>query len=202
MAATCFCPPAAAIGNILNFDCKLETGIFNKVAVQRLGTPFVDITDEGEWDTKIGATDDTKIQFSPPFGSFVLPGSNAIKFGGNTNETPNGEPLVTGEETVNSTGIFLNTPQEVIASFKDVVSCELNLGIYFIDDLNNIIYAGPGLTGSPFRVLPTTFFVGTYESGGITDPDKNNFEFTFPRCWSKELVVVNAGFNIQGKLNA
>ena len=60
----CPCPLGATIPSIADVDCKEAFGLVGKLAFQRLGNPFTDITLQAEWDAALAAVDATNVIFA------------------------------------------------------------------------------------------------------------------------------------------
>jgi hypothetical protein len=90
----CPCPLAATIPSIGEVDCKEAFGLVGKLAFQRLGNPFTDITLQAEWDAALAAVDATKIALTPlTLDSQEFPSSTTITVGGDDNTTFDGALL-------------------------------------------------------------------------------------------------------------
>ena len=98
------CPLPTEIGDITPTDCAENFGQIVKIAFQRSGYTFTDITDETEWDTLLAASDDTKIVISPFAENVVYPAGELITEGGDDNTTLFGQPVSVGKGTVTVTG--------------------------------------------------------------------------------------------------
>jgi len=198
----CSCPPAATIPAITDVTCKEVFGLIGKLAFQRFGTPFVDITDETEWITKIAAADATKIQVTPlTLDSQDVPSSTPITVGGDDNTTFDGAPIIVGETSVTATFIIRDLP---IDSYKEIYeyACEVNngdTGVYLLG--NEFIISDEN--EAPLKA--SSFFIGTPLLGGRTDTNNYPITITFPAGWWKTAKfnsTTTAGWNPMDLTNA
>lgn len=75
------CPLPASLSVIDPTVCALNFNQIVKVAFQRSGTTFIDITDETEWDTFLAAVDETKIIITPFVENNTIPAGELITEG-------------------------------------------------------------------------------------------------------------------------
>lgn len=194
--ANCTCPPATAITDIGDLTCGENMGQIQKIAFQRrqASAPFATFSGAtvggadllASWTALIGATDATKIQVTPFFENFLIPGSEAITEGGDDNTTLDGVAIVTGATTPAATGTFRSLTGELLRALKDY-NCELDMTVYLINEFSQII--GTSANGTTFAGIPIqSFFIGDGDNNGKNTQDKTNFTFSMRYGWRDRLA--------------
>lgn len=176
----CSCPLPSVIPSITNQNCKESFGLTGKLAFQKLNNPFLDITDQAEWDAALVAVDNTKIALTPlTLDSQEIPPSTVISIGGNDNTTFDGAPIPTGETSVTANWIIRDLPIEAYKELKKYECEVIRTGIYLIG--NNFVVSKED--GSALKI--SGFFVSTPSFGGRTDTNNTTITVTFPAGWWK-----------------
>lgn len=175
----CPCPLPTAIPSIGEVTCKEAFGLIGKLAFQRLGNPFVDITAQLEWTTALAAVDATKIALTPlTLDSQEFPSSTTITVGGDDNTTFDGAPIIVGETSITATFIIRDLP---IAAYKELkaFTCEIagNTGVYLMGD--NFVISDE----NDSAIKASSFFIGTPSLGGRTDTNNYPVTIVFPAGW-------------------
>lgn len=198
------CPLPAAINNLSKLDCAVNFGQIVRVAFQRVGTPFVDITNETEWDTKLTAVDDTKVQITTFCENVLIPQSEAITEGGDDNTTLFGQALVVGKGQITVTGRFRGLDSDgkrELDPYLSEASVYNNIGVYLINEFGQIIAADPSgtgaVTGQPFPIQ--SFFISDVGSEGFNTNNFNNFQWNFISGWADFFYVYQPTFDILSK---
>ena len=176
--------PTGGAGFNQRFDQVVRLALFIS------GNPFASqnaLTLKANWDTRLAATDATRIILSPPFANFKLAESKAIQIAPDSNATYNGIPLYFGEGTTMASGTFMDVEANIIDAFFNVVS-QFTMN-------NNGITAGTAVArwcnkdGHLFSTptwdgFPCIAFAPRSRGGeGLNTPDKTNFEFYLPPNW-------------------
>jgi len=193
----CDCPLGAEITDLGNQVCPVTFGLINKVAFQRLGTPFPtegDLQTQGDWTTLLAASDDTKVQVSPKFASTEITPTEPITFGGDDNTTPDGETLIVGETTPTFTALFQDLDPDIKLQLIQF-SCESNLGVYLFTDAGVIVHNS--LSPFPMRA----FFMGSRGLGGRTEPNQSQMQFNMDIAWDNLLQTTIPNFDVHALTN-
>ena len=192
------CPLPAAITTITPNTCPENFGQIQKIAIQRTGDDFDGglnniITVLADWQTKIAALGDTKIQVSPFIYNVVLTAGEAITNGGGDNSTLNGEVELVGVNKTAVAGMFKGLSSAVIEALQSY-NCENATGVYFFNADGKII-AQELSTGvyTPFPI--SSFFVGDKTNNGFATKDENALSFQINAGWSRNYKIVTPAFN-------
>jgi hypothetical protein len=194
----CNCPAPAAITTITPNTCPENFGQIQKIAIQRQGDTFDGTTGNiitvlADWQTRIAAIDDTKIQVSPFIYNFVSAAGEAITNGGGDNTTLNGEVELVGINKTAASGMFKSLSSAVINALQSY-NCETALGVYFFNADGNII--AQELTTGDYTPFPiSSFFVGDKTNNGFATKDENALSFQLNAGWSKKYAIVTPAFN-------
>jgi hypothetical protein len=199
MAFDCTCP-ATALTEIPQVTCPENLGQIQKIVFSRAfsfdsgATPSDDITVKANWDTKIAASDETKIVVFPTFvEAFESSDSAPVTEGGNDNSTLDGAPIVLGAETPVFTGMMRGV-SGVAATAMRKLMCERDLEVIFINEWDKIIGRdlSSGLDGSVvggFKLTPYSLFIGDSQVKGKNTDDKIMFQFSLRYEWRDTLVI-------------
>jgi hypothetical protein len=127
MALACECPLPSVLPAVENVTCPVDFDQITRVAFQlkQSAPPFVTadpVTDVDSWTTLLAAIDDTKVVLTPALSNFVIPASEAVYVGENSNESVNGLGFYMGENNVRVTAEIVSAPQSVIDSLE-ALSC-------------------------------------------------------------------------------
>lgn len=207
------CTRPDSLPTISKVDCGIDIGQMVAIIFQRqqLAAPFA--TEAAAkllagYTTFLAASDRTKMVKSPEFANFVIPGTEAVYVGENSNESIGGTGRFAGYNAAKATGEFQSTPFDIIKQLKPFED-ESTPGL--TDGLTGIIVTldgsllfkkfdatGTGLGGIPL----TNFNVADRQLDGFRAIDKNKFGFTLEPGWSLDLVRVKPSFNPRTLLNA
>jgi len=193
------CPLPAAIPDLANVACSLHFGQIVRFALKRIGTPFVDITLETEWDTKLAALDSTKVVLSPLCEGATISKSESAQEGGNDNTTTFGLPELVGENNVQVAGMFRGLPIAMINALKSYESEGAiygKLGVILINEFGKVLHNN--LEGFPIK----SFFVSSPGSEGFNTNNSNDFSWWFRSTWATNLTVSTPDFDIIAKPTA
>lgn len=198
----CGCPAGAHLNDLIIPECKESLGQVQKVIFQRLfsaaGTrnTVATPTAKASWTALLSASDGTKCIISPFIqGPATEPG--AARTWGSGNEVLGGQPIILGAENTTFTGNIYQESQSVIKVLKTYM-CEVNLGVYLIDEHGNIACIGETTTSGSttttnyYPIPIKSFFVGDKNLGGYDNPDGNAISWNFAPNWSDDLVIVKA----------
>lgn len=203
MSQICQCPAAAAIGNVPNVACSESFGQIQKVAFIRLkkadGTlnSFVtgtttEIAKKAAWQTKLSATDGTKVVISPYINSPADSGGDVRQTGGG-NDDLGGIPTVLGANPVQFAGVFRGTPQAAIKALKTLI-CEANahnLGVFLFDENGKIEAIQDATTSTTYYPIPIdALFISDKIHGNYDAKDTNNIQWYYREGYSDHLAIV------------
>ena len=210
---TCQCPAAAAIPDVPNMDCAQSFGQIQKVTFTRLrnasGTlnGFV-VTGAGEsatgqieklasWETKLSATDGTKMVVSPFLYSPADSGGDARMSSGG-NDDLGGVPDVLGANPVQFNGNFRSIPQAIAKALKQL-QCEANagnLGVFLFDENGAIEAIQDETTPTTYYPIPIrALFIGDKIHGNYDAKDANPISWYYAENYSDNLTIVKPDFN-------
>jgi hypothetical protein len=204
MSLEIICPNPVALSDIVATDCPENWGQIVRIAFQRVGYAFTDITDEAEWDLLLAANDDTKLQIGPIHENFTAPAGELITEGGDDNTTSFGQPVSVGKATVTAGGRYRGISAETKRSLEQFTSESYffqSLGVIFINEFGQIISnTDPDLEGGSDTVFPIqNYFISDVDNQGLNTNNLFNFSFTFPGGWSDYFKISNTNWNILGK---
>lgn len=214
MSLICQCPAASYITTIPNVQCPENFGQIQKVAFQRLrqadgtentfpkvsGTPnTASIVTKSNWESKMEATNGTKIVISPYINAPADSGGD-VRLSSGGNDDLGGIPTVLGGNPVQFEGQLRAIPQDVIAIMKEL-QCEAaagNLGVYLFDENGNIeaIKDPSDADGLTFKPIPIrALFIGSKIHGNYDAKDMNAISWQYPDNYSDNLDIVKPSFN-------
>lgn len=202
MSLSITCPLPAAIGDITPVTCAENFGQIVKIAFQRTGNTFTDITDETEWDTALAASDATKISITPFCENVLIPAGELITEGGDDNTTLFGQPIAVGKGSIQPTGRFRGLPAQTKRDLEKYIaeaSVYGNLGVYLINEFGQVIgsESTKAVTADPFPI--SNFFISDVDSQGFNTNNFNNFSWTFRGGWSDNFSIYDLGWDILSK---
>lgn len=208
MNITCQCPAATAIPDLDNVACGQSFGQIQKVAFMRLRnaagvrnsfalgssqtgtTPAIALL--ANWETKLSATDGTKVVVTPYINSPADSGGDARMTGGG-NDDLGGIPETLGGNPVQFAGQLRAVPQSVIKALKELI-CEANagnLGVVLFDENGNIEAIKDGTTATTHYPIPVrALFVGDKIHGNFDAKDSNAISWYYPEGYSDDLEIV------------
>lgn len=188
------CPLPAFIADIPSQACPVRFDQIQRIMLTRLtSTPFTvtNILLEATWTPRMTATDDEKIVGTPRFAGLVLPMPDPIRTGGDDNTTMNGIPVLEGLARVSITGLLIrNMNAAVSKALRALVSesapqpGETNLGGYFVNRFNEIIFNKNGSDAEPFPIY--NFVVTDVGSEGYNKDNTHSVSFDLPGGWSQD----------------
>lgn len=206
MSVTCQCPAAAAIADVPNASCAQSFGQIQKVAFTRLRTSAgvrnsfataADIKKLASWETKLSATDGTKIVVSPYINSPADSGGDARESSGG-NDDLGGIAEILGSNPVQFTGQLRAIPQTIAKALKSLI-CEANsknLGVFLFDENGNIEAIEDTTTKGTYYPIPiNSFFVGDKIHGNYDAKDNNPISWSYAENYSDDLVIITPEFN-------
>ena len=216
MSLLCDCPLGTELTTIPNLDCGEKWDQIVRIAFQRRnaggvlpvfdGTATNDIQVEADWNTRIAATDESKIVLTPFFSSLVFPNSESIVNGGGDNGTVFGLGEYNGEDNVSiDTPVFKNLTKEIKQAIDDLAcyslpqTGETQLWAYFLNRYNQIINIGNGALNEGVPVYNVR--LSSTGSEGLNADNTNVLRFDLvnsPSKWDDNAQLTDATFNILG----
>ena len=209
MGLICECP-LGTLPNQIDLTCATDLDQIVRIAFQKpQATPsFVTatpITDADTWTTLLAASDDTKVVLSPATANLVIPSSEAVYVGENSNESINGLGYYLGEQNIRVTGEISSASQLVIdalsdlACYSDVSLGASQLTAYFfirrIKGVSRVVAKGSDVAGDYVGFQIFNFRVSSVGSEGYQTKSKYMFSFDMqPDEW-KKMELVSTDFN-------
>lgn len=209
MSITCQCPAATAIPDVPNMGCAQSFGQIQKVAFTRLrgatGTLNGFIVNESKgqieklesWETKLSATDGTKIVVSPFLYSPADSGGD-VRMTGGGNDDLGGIPDVLGANPVQFAANMRSIPQAIAKALKQL-ECEANagnLGVFLFDENGNIEAIQDETTTTTHYPIPIrALFIGDKIHGNYDAKDSNPISWYYAENYSDNLTIVKPEFN-------
>jgi hypothetical protein len=191
------CPPGAAMASLLSEACGTDIGQVQKILFQRQfassgvrnSMTVAQAALKTNWDTRLGAAGNTKVQVSPFIHAPETEPGGPIKYGGG-NDTRDGIQIITGIDPTGFTARFLKEQFKVIKRLKQLFGEEL--GVYYIDQHGRLVCDSDN-TENPTVVYPIPireYFVGDRDFGGFGEPNSNHLEWYHAPNWSDDLTVI------------
>jgi hypothetical protein len=204
----CDCPRPAALPTIEAYDCAENIGQIQKMIFQRAGFQFdsgavtpILFNAKADWETLLAAVDDTKVVVTPFMTEVTIPQNAPVTFGGNDNTTIDGITRVDGTESVTVTGMLTSVPAKVVKQVREILECEENIVVYFINEFGKIIGRDVSIAqdGSVIEGIPVgsqSGFVSDAGNQGKNTRDTAMVQFSFAPAWRDSLYIATpeAGF--------
>jgi len=203
MSLQTVCPLPANLSQITPTTCAQHFGQIVRVAFQRVGSPFVNVTSEIEWDAALVATSALTITLTDFCENVLIPAGEAITEGGDDNSTLYGQALVVGKGQVTVSGRFRGLTATSKASMEQFVSESSiynQLGVYLINEFGQVISSDVpvgGTTAIPFPIQ--SFFISDVDSQGYNTHNFNMFQWNFVGGWSDAFRIDTLSWDILGK---
>ena len=201
----CTCPIPTYLGNIITTltPCPEGFGQVQKLAFWRSGNSFSTVASMivlADWTAKLASSTGTiKTVVSPYLDAPTTEGGEVKEFG-SENEVRDGIPIVVGRGMTKFTARIYDHAQSYIRAMKEL-DCE-NLEVILINERGHF---GHRLDGTVVKGFPIRqFFVSDKHLGGLSEPDVNNIQFSFPPNWSDYFTVTDptANFDARDLINA
>ena len=196
MSVTCTCPPPAALPSVSNQVCDEKYGNITRFIFGRTSDPFVDVTDETEFDTRLAAAGTNKIVLSPFLSDVEFPSSEIIKTAKDDKSSPFGQGFRVGETSPTVAAMLKNLEATIKDELKGL-ECYEDLGIMIVDSNGGI-----GAIGSTDFIPISNFFVGTRGFGGIDEVDTYSVNGDLEPCWDQGLQLNAPTWNPNTKQNS
>jgi hypothetical protein len=201
----CTCPAAATIQAWTNPTCKERIGQVQRLWFQRIystGTTknlfTIGSTDDADVianvSTRLTATNGTTIMQSPIIENVQVPQAGLLTTGGG-DESLNGVEVVLDSEPTTFNGMFYDLPQNIAKLIK-LLACEVNLGVFLINQYNQVIgIADNNTSGSesefyPIPIAKDSFHLSDKILGQRTGRDGNALRFQLYPGWSDNMYIV------------
>lgn len=199
MALVCTCP-LGTLPNQIDLTCSTDLDQIVKLVFQKPQStaPFVTadpINDIDSWTALLAASGDTKIVLSPATANVVIPSSEAVYVGENSNESVNGLGYYLGENNIRVTGEIHSATQDVIDALKalecysDVTLGESQLTVYMfvrrIKGVSRVVAKAGASVGDYAGFQIFNFRVSSIGSEGYQTKSKYMFSFDMqPDEWA------------------
>jgi hypothetical protein len=208
--ATCTRP--AAIASISKLACAVHFYQMCALLLQRAqDTPSFATEAEmktlAAWTPLLTAPDGTKIQKTPEFSGFQIPGSEPQYAEQNTNNSIDGLGYFTGFNSVQAKGQFTGLTSEIrsqLATYQDESAAGLDPGMTAFILLNDgrIVYELDPNTDAISGVSFTNFYLASLKLEGFKALNSNEFGISLPGDWDRNIQVMTPNFNARQKLVA
>jgi hypothetical protein len=209
MGLICECP-LGTLPNQIDLTCATDLDQIVRIAFQKpQATPSFEtatpIIDADTWTALLAASDDTKVVLSPATANVVIPSSEAVYVGENSNESINGLGYYLGEQNLRVTGEIHSASQAVIGAlselscFSDVTLGASQLTAYFfirrIKGVSRVIAKGSDVAGDYVGFQIFNFRVSSVGSEGYQTKSKYMFSFDMqPDEWA-QMELISTEFN-------
>lgn len=217
MGLICTCD--AVLPTLLDVSCPEDMDQIVKIAFQKTQTtaPFTstvgeEIAPQARWTELLAVSDITKITLSPAVANVVIPPSEMVASGQDSNESVNGIGYNLGETNITVTGEIHSANQAVIDAM-DELSCysdaslgQSNLTAFFflrrIKGVSRVMAKAGTLTGdySGFEIF--NFRVSSPDNQGYNTKTKYMWSFTMQSDEWRGRELVSLEFNPLGLANA
>ena len=214
MGLICTCE--SVLPNLLDVTCPEDMDQVVKIAFQLLqaDAPFntagtIDLANS--WNTLLAASDATKITLSPAVANVVIPASEMVASGQDSNESVNGIGYNLGETNITVSGEIHSAPQAVIDAMSEL-SCysDASLGqskltaYFFLRRIKGIsrVMAKAGSVADDYTGFEIfNFRVSSPDSQGYNTKTKYMWSFTMQADEWQSRELVSLGFNPLGLAN-
>lgn len=209
MALVCTCP--TVLPNLSDVTCPSDMDQVVKIAFQlkQASAPFntVDgaITAANSWNILAAKSDATKIVYSPATANVVIPSSEGVFAGEDSNESVNGVGYYLGETLVKVTGELHSVPQEVVnaldelSCYSDATLGQSNLTAFlFLRRIKGTsrVVAKAGTSAGDYEGFEIfNFRISSVGSEGYNSKDKYMFSFTMLADEFRAKELVSLAFN-------
>jgi len=209
MGLTCTCP-LGTLPNQIDLSCATDLDQIVRIAFQKPQTaaPFDStdpISDVDSWTALLASATDTKIVLSPATANLVIPSSEAVYVGENSNESVNGLGYYLGENNVRVAGEIHSASQAVmdalseLSCYSDVTLGASQLTAFFfirrIKGVSRVMAKGSDVAGEYKGFQIFNFRVSSVGSEGYQTKSKYMFSFDMqPDEWA-QMELVTTEFN-------
>jgi len=216
MGLICTCD--AVLPTLLDVSCPEDMDQIVKIAFQKTQAtaPFSTIGGaidlQTSWTDLLAASDVTKITLSPAVANVVIPPSEMVASGQDSNESVNGIGYNLGETNITVTGEIHSAPQAVIdamddlACYSDASLGQSNLTAFFflrrIKGVSRVMAKAGSTAGdySGFEIF--NFRVSSPDSQGYNTKTKYMWSFTMQSDEWRDRELVSLEFNPLGLANS
>lgn len=214
MGLICSCD--TILPNLLDVTCPEDMDQVVKIAFQlnQAVPAFTTVAGIGavnSWTTLLAAVDSTKITLSPAVANLVIPASEMVASGQDSNESVNGIGYNLGETNITVTGEIHSAPQAVVdaldelSCFSDAALGQSKLSAYFflrrIKGISRVVAKGSAVAGDYVGFEIFNFRVSSPESQGYNTKTKYMFSFTMQSDEWRSRELVPLAFNPLGLAN-
>lgn len=193
------CPELTILPTVPEDECSISVGQILRMAIQFIQpTPSftaATILTGATWTPLLAGAAETKVILTPLFNNAVIPGSEGLFTGGDSNETPNGLREYRGEGNVTFTAMFKSTNPATIDALKALsgdarIPGHTTIWGYFFGGSNRITAKA---TGAGFPIY--NFRISTVQLDGYLEKDKYNVSFDLRGDWADGMKTFIASFD-------
>lgn len=197
MSLALTCPAPAQITDIPVVTCPFDLGQIQKFGLQRLynGTALnsmsaADFVLSATWTTRLGATDDTKVQFSPLIGNYVAAPQDVVR-AGEGNETPDGTGIITSLGNTDVTWELIQPHPSISGALQEYYAEGTDLGVYLVNQHGQMICRVDNAT-TPTLCYPIpirAFFLNDMTGGAFDNYNRQPGGWRFLPKWSSLIAM-------------
>lgn len=216
MGLICTCDPV--LPNLVDVTCPEDMDQVVKIAFQLLqdspafADPANTINLVTSWATLLAASDNTKITLSPAVANVVIPASEMVGSGQDSNESVNGIGYNLGETNITVSG-EIHSAQQAVVDALDELSCysdatlgQSKLTAYFflrrIKGVSRVMAKAGALAGDYTGFEIFNFRVSSPDNQGYNTKTKYMWSFTMQSDEWRNRELVSLAFNPLGLANA
>jgi len=198
MALAITCPAPSQIPDIPVVACPTDLGQIQKFGLQRLYSSGTTLNSQtaanfvlaATWTTLLGATDSTKVQFSPLIGNVIFTPAEPNRAGEGP-ETPDGTGVITSLGKTPVTFELIQPHPSIGKALKLYLSEGYNLGIYLVNQDGKMICKvdDPTTPTVCYPIPIRSWFLTDRTGSNIDSYDKQPGGWTFLPGWSDNLAI-------------
>ncbi len=184
-----YCPPAAVLTDIPDFECGFRFDQIQRFFFQRVQSPAsftaVTIKVAATWTPLLAAVDDTKIVKTPRLPNVIVPPGEVLTEGGNDNTTLDGIPRLLGRGFSGVTIDLQDLPPAILSGIRALANESVgnsNIWMYMINLRGQIIANNDGSGIPVYNIM-----VGDLGSEGFNRPNIARMSFGLAPGWSDDI---------------
>jgi hypothetical protein len=194
-----YCPPAATLEDIPDFECAFRFDQVQRFFFQRLQAvssfTAATIILGATWTPLLAAEDDTKIVKTPRLANVIIPPGEILKEGGNDNTTLDGIPRLNGRGFSPVTIDLLDMTPAILSGIRALANESVgasNIILRMVNRFGQIISHSDGDGIPVYNIM-----VGDIGTEGFGKPNVARLTFDLPPGWSDnvQMFVPTPPFN-------